>query len=131
MQSLIKISDAAVIAVHAIDYMIKKNDSVYIASNLARELQVSYNHLSKILQLLVKHGYLQTMRGPSGGYVITRKGENARIKDIIALIDGDVEKNVCFMNTKICSRHSCVLKDFLQRTLDDFKKTVNTKIKDF
>jgi Rrf2 family protein len=131
MQSLIKISDAAVIAVHAIDYMIKKNDSVYIASNMAKELQVSYNHLSKILQLLVKHGYLQTMRGPAGGYIITKKGEDAKIKDILELIDGNLEKNMCFMNTKICSRSSCILKDFLSRTLDDFKKTVDKRIRDF
>lgn len=131
MPSLIKISEAAAIAVHSIDYMIRKKESVYIASNVAKELSVSYNHLSKILQLLVKHGYLKTLRGPSGGYSLTEKGENAKIKDLIELIDGKPEKNNCFMNKKVCLRETCALKKFIEKMTEEFENIIDVKIKDF
>lgn len=131
MQSLIKISDAAIIAIHTLNYIIKNENSIYIASEIAKDLEVSYNHLSKILQLLVKHGYLKTKRGPRGGYYITKKGDNAKIRDMIELIDGKIETNNCFMTRKICSKNDCILKDFLMRVVKDFEYTINKKIKDF
>ncbi|MEF3279960.1 MAG: Rrf2 family transcriptional regulator [Elusimicrobiota bacterium] len=131
MQTLIKISDAAVIAIHCIDHMIKNSKEVYIAAEIAKELNVSYNHLSKILQLMAKHGFLKTIRGPHGGYSLTKKGEESTLKDIIELIDGKIQGNTCFMKTVVCKKDSCVLKDFLLRTMKDFEKTINTKIKKF
>ncbi len=131
MVSLIKISEAASIAIHAIDYMIYKKEPLYIASNLASELSVSYNHLSKILQLLVKHGYLKTSRGPSGGYSLTEKGENAKIGEIIELIDGKLSKNTCLMNRKVCHRNGCSFQKFLEKIISEYEKIIDTKIKNF
>ncbi len=131
MPALLKISDAASIAIHTLDYMIQENKPIYIASNLSKELCVSYNHLSKILQLLAKHGYLKTTRGPSGGYSLTEKGRQATIKEIVNLVDGEIEKNTCLMENKICKRENCVLQKFMSKVIEDFEKIIEVKIKDF
>jgi len=131
MVPLIKISEAASIAIHSLDYMIHAKEPLYIASDLSKELSVSYNHLSKILQLLVKQGYLKTSRGPSGGYSLTKKGENAKIGEIIELIDGELLRNTCLMNRKVCHRKTCAFQKFLGKMISEYKKIIKKKIKDF
>lgn len=130
MQNILKISDASVIAIHAINYMLTKDQNIYSASKIAEDLSVSYNHLSKILQLLVKYRYLKTTRGPSGGYALTTKGKNAKIKEIIELIDGPVSNDFCLMKKKTCEKKDCTFTSFIKNTVKEYEKVISKKISD-
>lgn len=129
MPSLIKISQAATIALHALDYIISRDEKIYIASKISNDLNVSYNHLSKILQILARQGYLKTSRGPVGGYKLTEKGKKSTIKEIIELFDGKLVINGCLMDKKVCKRDECILKRFNEKMLKEFENITQTEIK--
>lgn len=130
MNSIVRISDAAIIAIHTIEYLVQTERDSISAGEIAEALNVSYNHLSKVIQHLKKNGYMKTIRGPSGGYSLTPKGKNAKIKDIIALFEGKNLYTACFLTSKVCDRRNCVLKDFLTKVIEEFNKMGETKIID-
>ena len=72
MNKLINISEASSIAIHSL-VLIAKLDQHINATQISKLTGFSKNHLSKILQMLVKHGYLKSNRGPKGGFFLIRK----------------------------------------------------------
>jgi len=130
MKTIIKISERATIAIHTIDYMIRNKEDLYVASEIAKTLDISYNHLSKILQTLARHGYLKTNRGPFGGHTLTEKGKNAKIGEIIELFDGKIPDTKCLMSKKVCQRKFCAFENFLEKMLSEYKRLLSLKIKE-
>lgn len=130
MKSLIRISDATIIAIHTIKYFIDSSEESLSAKKVAEALDVSYNHLSKVIQTLQKAGFLESVRGPAGGYTITNKGKNAKIKDILKLFEGRTSYSICFLNSRVCERDRCKLKEFLIQITDLFNKFADMYISD-
>lgn len=56
-------------------------------AELAEELQISRNHLAKIVQALVRAGYLVTRRGGGGGILLARPPENIRLGDVVRTLE--------------------------------------------
>ena len=135
MQSILRISDAAAIALHTADYLVKRTrggGGVKVlpstAADIAKALDVSYNHLSKVLQQLTRAGFIVTERGPKGGFLLSAAGEKARIKDFIAAVDAPRSARTCLMKHKVCGHRDCVFGDFLSETNKRFETVLNTKI---
>lgn len=131
MQSLIKISDASVIAVHSMDYMFQRKKNAYSAKEISGKMNVSYNHLSKVLQRLTKADFVGTRRGPSGGYYLTEKGKKARLGEIIKAVEGAGESSTCFLDPAVCGRTSCAMRNFLDKTRREFEKLLGLRLGDF
>ena len=89
MKITINISNAAIIALHALDLMAKNKDKVLSTTEMAKKLKASYNHLTKIMQQLTKAGIVSPIRGPKGGFLLTKKAEKSKLKDIIEIMDGE------------------------------------------
>jgi Rrf2 family protein len=129
MKTLLKISEGSIIAIHSIFHLLGK-DSAISAKELARNLDVSYNHLSKVLQKLSKEGFLNTNRGPDGGYYLTEKGKDCTLKDILSAIEGDLNYESCLGDRKICKRKNCELNKFLMSLNFAFDKILRKHLKD-
>lgn len=66
---------------------------------------------AKILQQLVKHQLLKSLRGPSGGFQL-RKTRPIMLIDIVAAIDGEGIIKNCVLGLDICSdTHPCPAHD--------------------
>lgn len=133
MQTLLKISDAAVIALHTADYLVRargthKNGPPDTTAEIAGQLNVSYNHLSKVLQQLTKAGLLKPERGPKGGFSLSPSGRKARVKDFLSAIDGPPSVKHCLFKHKVCGYTACVFSDFLKETNRRFEKVLDTGI---
>ena len=131
MQSMIRISDAAVIALHTADYLARQEKPLSSAGEIARALMVSYNHLSKVLQQLTKAGLLLPARGPRGGFALSPAGRKGRVRDFISVIDGPPLSSECLLKHKVCGSRVCVFGNFLRDTNKRFKKVLDRKISDF
>lgn len=57
-------------------------------SKIAGEYEIPKHFLSKILQQLVKGKLLHSMKGPSGGYKLTRHPDDISLIEIVEIIDG-------------------------------------------
>lgn len=131
MQSILRISDAAAIALHAADYLAAPKSPLVPAMEITRALDISYNHLSKVLQQLTKAGLLVTARGPKGGFALSAAGKKARVRDFIAAIDGPPATRACMLKHKVCLHRDCVLGNFLSETNERFKTVLDRKITEF
>lgn len=114
MHNFLTISEAASIAIHSLAFIARDN-SYSNATNIAKSANFSRNHLSKILQLLTKHGYLLSERGPSGGFKMLKSPSEITVLEIFELIDGNQEYTKCARNGNGCSFPVCVYGDVIER----------------
>lgn len=130
MQTLLKISEAAAIALHAGDFLAGRK-GVASAQEIAEALDVSYNHLSKVLQTLTRAGLVTPSRGPKGGFKLSPAGAKARVRTFLEAVDGPVSKQECLMGSKVCRHASCLFGRFLHDTNERFQAVLNGKISEF
>jgi len=72
-------------------------------SEIAEEKCIPKHFLSKILQLLVKHKLLISMRGPSGGFKLGRPANDISLIEIVDVIDGLEIFDQCGIEYKPCN----------------------------
>ena len=131
MQNILRISDAAVIALHTAGYLAGQQKPLSPAADIAKALGVSYNHLSKVLQQLTKAGLVLPARGPKGGFALSPAGKKAKVRDFLAAIDGPPAMTACLLKHRVCGSSGCMFGDFLTETNRRFEAALNGRISAF
>ena len=112
MSGILKISDATGIAFHSVLLLaLKKN--VMSADAIAKLLNVSKNHLLKVLRRLTSEGILKSVAGPAGGYLLNKPAEKLFLLEIYEAIEGPIRLDNCFLHKKVCLLEKCLFGDFL------------------
>ena len=101
------ISEASSIAIHSLAFVAAVDGSVNV-NRLAKETGFSRNHISKVMQTLVRHGYLQSGRGPHGGFEIRKNADEVSILEIVELIEGRMIGHYCGISKEECPFETCV-----------------------
>jgi Rrf2 family protein len=84
------------------------------ASSSAKEIASPL--LSKILQKLVKNGFLRSEQGTNGGYKLAREAREITALDVIRTIDGPIFLTACFTEHGYCCHtDKCIVRDPLQK----------------
>lgn len=74
---------------------------------LAEELNVPRNYLSKTLHLLARAGVVDSTRGKHGGFRLRGRAERITLREVVAPFQ-DVGQRVCLLGKASCSdRHAC------------------------
>jgi len=123
MEGSLRISEAASLAMHAMAYMASREEAnpVSVAS-MSRSLGVSEAHLGKVLQRLARHGYLESRRGPKGGYGLGRDARKLTLLSIYEAVDGPLRESACLLDHRICTGSSCIFGGLLE--------SVNSQVRD-
>ncbi|MEQ1691160.1 MAG: Rrf2 family transcriptional regulator [Gemmatimonas sp.] len=77
-----------------------------IASELATQLAIPSNYLSKILHQLAKDGLLISQRGKTGGFRLARAPERITLAEVIEGFDPVGERRRCLLGKAVCSDRS-------------------------
>jgi len=109
MPCALKISEASSLAMHALGYLANGGDGPITSREIATRFEISEAHLAKVLQRMVKVGLLRSMRGPHGGFVLTRPPESVTLLEIFETIEGPFEPNQCLLSSAICDGDNCIL----------------------
>jgi Rrf2 family protein len=104
---LIHISEAASLAIHSLA-LIASSGIKLNAKKIAEILHVSQNHLAKILQVLAKNEYLESNRGPGGGFIMKKNAGEITMLEIYQLIEGNVECRLCGISDSSCPFLTCI-----------------------
>ncbi|HDL18314.1 MAG TPA: Rrf2 family transcriptional regulator [Bacteroidetes bacterium] len=73
----------------ALTYMgSKKKEDISTAKEIASLYQIPRELLAKVLQQLNRDGYIRSVQGPRGGYVLSRSPDEVNLDDIIRTIEG-------------------------------------------
>jgi Rrf2 family nitric oxide-sensitive transcriptional repressor len=71
-------------------------DRVFSTDEIARELKISRNHLTKIVRALSNGGIVVTRRGKSGGFELARPAQDITIGEIVRLLESGQPLVECF-----------------------------------
>ena len=82
--------------------------------------EISDKYLEQVVAMLNKAGFVRSIRGPQGGYVLTRDPKDYTMCQILRLTEGDMVPVACLADeVNQCDRaDSCVTLHFWKR-LDD------------
>jgi Rrf2 family protein len=131
MSSILKISEASSIALHAMIILASQKDRLVSVKDIAMQLEVSGNHLSKVMQRLVKSELVLSIKGSKGGFKLAKAPEETTFLEIYEAIDGKFKPSACLLNKANCM-HTCImggLTGSINKQVEEFFK--NTKLSDF
>ena len=131
MADILQISEGVSLAFHSLAYLSQDDTNVIPTCTIAKDLQVSENHLAKIHQRLTKAGLIRSVRGPQGGVQLARKSEDISMLNIYEVIEGAFQCKSCARDLSECGRSKCMFNGLLQQaneTIMNYFK--NTSLKD-
>lgn len=108
LNSIVHLSDAALIAVHALAGLAAKPGVLVQGRDLAAAIGASENHLAKVMQRLVKTGLARSVKGPSGGFALSRDAAAISFKDAIEAVDGPLSGDFCPFSAAHCNPSNCI-----------------------
>ena len=126
MATVFSLSEAVSIAVHSMVLIAKTNELINVQA-IADRTKSSKHHVAKILQRLVKDGFLTSNRGPSGGFAIKRDPADITLLEIFESIEGKIEVNECMHDNPICPFEHCIFENFGKQVSTDFRNFLLAK----
>lgn len=84
--------------------------------DIAMRQELTVKYLEQIISLLNKAGYLQSLRGNTGGYRLTKRPNEYIVGDILRITEGDLATIACLKeNNNYCLRsNECITLSFWQ-----------------
>lgn len=111
-------------ALRVLIYVSKPKETAYTIAEVAENLQVSENHLVKVVHFMAKKDWIITTRGKGGGIRLNPKTLEAYLGDILRALEGDSQIVEC--NTPPCVlRSQCGLKGVLNSAVEQFYHSLN------
>ena len=121
MSKLINISEATSIAIHSLS-LIGYEKKQLNANEIAKITAFSKNHLSKVLQILVKQGYLKSIRGPRGGFSLNVDPKDISLLEVFEVFEGKIKQDFCFGHHEQCPFEDCIFGDIIDEVTIKFRE---------
>ena len=119
MSKVINFSDAASIGIHGLIVM-SEAEKPLNAIELSEKIGYSKHHIGKVMQRLVKDGFLKSYRGPTGGFEMKKKPQDVRIYDIYKSLEGEVDMGECPHDVHICPVGKCIRNELIVKLSQEF-----------
>jgi len=119
MSKLFNLSDASSIAIHAM-VMVAKSDIPLNVIQISDATSTSKHHVAKVMQRLVKDGFISSQRGPTGGFTLKKNASSVSFLDIYEAIEGKIEIHKCMFETPVCPMDKCIMNNITQRMTEEF-----------
>jgi Rrf2 family protein len=123
MSNVLKISEAASLAMHAMVYLASTPDRKVSAHQIAKTLGVSEDYLQKIFQRLARADLANAVRGPRGGFALSRPGDEITLREVYEAVEGPLSETKCLLGAPVCRGDRCILGGLLD--------TVNEEVRDY
>ena len=120
MANVFSLSEAASIALHGIILIAQEEGGLNVIK-ISERTDTSKHHVAKVMQRLVKAGYLYSQRGPSGGFILRRNAKDINFLGIYEVIEGPIEVSDCPMNKQICPFDECIMNNVTSKMTLEFK----------
>ena len=129
MSKVVTISEAASIAMHGM-IIIARSNKVTNVLDIADATLTSKHHVAKVLQRLVKEGFLTSQRGPTGGFILKKDPKKINLLSIYESIEGKIEVSKCFLDKQICPFQMCFMNNITLDLTVKFKEYMETQTLD-
>jgi Rrf2 family protein len=133
MAHVIQFSEAAFIALHGM-VIVAQSDKKKLVNvvEIADRLNSSKHHVAKVMQRLVKDGYLHSHRGPTGGFTMREKPQDISLLEIYESIEGKIEIGNCPLDHPVCKFEKCIFNNVTMKMTENFVEYMKKeKLSDF
>jgi Rrf2 family protein len=120
MSKIFAMSEAASIAIHGM-VLIARAEVGINAVKIAEQTGFSKNHISKVLQRLVKSDMLKSVRGPAGGFTLKKNPEDISLLNIYESIEGFMEITDCPFSNEVCHFDHCLMENVVNKLAREFR----------
>jgi len=122
MGKIVNLTEAASIGFHSMIIIAQQGQNGQINVNLlAKKTGSSRFHISKVMQKLVKDGFLGSHRGPAGGFYLAKDPEEITLLDVYEAIEGKLEVTHCPLNRPTCPFNACIFEGVTVKMTRDFR----------
>ncbi len=110
---MFRLSRAAEYSIRGILYLSEKDGSnATDIEEISEKAEVPTPYLAKLFQTLAKKGFVRSMRGPEGGFILLKRPEAISLLEIIEAVEGPIFLNDCLIHNNYCKRESkCPIHD--------------------
>ena len=131
MAHVIQFSEAAFIALHGM-VIVANSDELVNVVKISERLNSSKHHVAKVMQRLVKDGYLHSHRGPTGGFALKMPADKITLLELYESIEGKIEIGDCPMDNPVCPFGKCIFNNVTSKLTRDFVEYMQSQtLKDF
>lgn len=82
-----------------VDLAVHSNGSPVALADIADRQEISLSYLEQLFGRLRKGGLVKSVRGPGGGYLLSRPMAQTRVSDIILAVDEPIQTTRCAPGT--------------------------------
>ena len=98
------LSQTAEYALRTVLYLAaRQGDELHRVSEIAGDLDIPQNYLSKTLHLLARAGVLTSSRGKHGGFRLAKSPSKIALAEVVAPFDGPTGARICLLGRVACS----------------------------
>jgi len=127
MAKIVTLSEAASIALHGIILVARSSKQVNV-NYIAEVTDSSRHHVAKVFQRLVKDGFVESQRGPTGGFLLKRKPEDITLLQVYEAIEGKIEVTDCPMEKPICPFGNCIIENVTRKMTEQYREYLNGQV---
>jgi len=95
---------------------------------IAQRQNISVKYLEQLITVLKSAGFVRSIRGSKGGYVLAKAAEEIRLSDVFKCLEGSVITAECVEDKNYCNRSAdCVARDLwvqVERAIEDVLQSV-------
>jgi Rrf2 family protein len=123
---IVNLTEAASIGFHSMIIIAQQGNNGQINVNhLAEKTGSSKFHISKVMQKLVKDGFLGSHRGPAGGFYLAKPPEEITLLEIYESIEGKLEVTKCPLARPTCPFSACIFEGVTVKMTRDFRNFIH------
>ncbi len=113
---MLKINRKTEYALLALEHMAHKEgagEGVTSVREISESYHIPYAVLGKVMQKLSTKGFIKSIQGTKGGYVLVKRPTDISVADIVQVFDGRVAVADCFREAKVtCPQwDGCLIKN--------------------
>ncbi len=102
-------------------------NQILTTEQIAKQLQISRNHLTKVAQDLVRAGFVQSIRGSGGGLKLAREAGSIHVGEVVRFLEREHAIVECFRSDggNCILAPKCKLKAKLAQAREVFLKSLD------
>lgn len=114
-------------ALRLLMHLAVNKDALVTIAETADHYRISRNHLMKVAYILGREGFVETVRGRSGGLRLARPAREIGVGDVVRRMEGDFALVECFQDGKgeCLITPACKLKGVLHEAMAAFIATLD------
>jgi Rrf2 family protein len=126
MDRIVNVSDKGNAAIHALALAAAAEGGRVTAAGAARELGISPSYFAKVLQSLVRCGFLGSTRGAAGGFELARDAGGISCLEVLEAMDGPLPERGCLFREVVCAKGGCALKVMCDRIAKSLRSALES-----